>query len=599
MLIFLCGLMMVAFLFSLSRGGILSLGLAAVVMTSLLVKRGILKQAWWIWATLLIFAGAMMLLFGVEPLVERLQSLRMIVEVDESVSRLRIWQAAIGLISQNFWLGTGPGTFGDAVLFFKAEPFHGRPVHAHNDYLELMADGGIFVFLAFLVLFFAVMRKGWRLFHETEKRSKLGLAAGVLTSGMALAIHSTVDFNFHVPANAVYFTAVAALMLSRSEGGHYTGAIQRKAVVSVFSLLFIVTLAGSVFFGLSDFFKWRGQKALERKDYSQAVRAMTRSLVFNPSSAETFYLRGLAHERAWLKDTRGENDSLIQSISDFRKASRLNPLEPYYEYHKTKMSCRSGAIRSDREVIAAYEKVIQKEPKDPDLYFLSGRDLLKLAGKTRETLEQKAVSLLKECMNMDRLYRDRIYGLLWDYKRNLRFLESFSLETGQGLRGLLKFIEKWELWSYHRKLFLKSVGVDACVHDKEAAALYADSRPGRFFSMEDFDKVPGDEAAMGKNFYRKGNISKSVSLNGKRSLLILRAKSRKVAGIYGYLLVRLDHKPVQSFYVRSPDYEEYPAILSHEPGTHTLTLSYLNDKVDPERGGDRNIWIERIEIRDA
>ena len=83
--------------------------------------------------------------------------------------------------------------------------------HAHNDYVELLTGTGSAGFLlgagAGLVFFRNVFRR-WR-----QKRSMFGkcIGAGGLASLVAIAIHSFVDFNLHIPANAMLFAVISAI----------------------------------------------------------------------------------------------------------------------------------------------------------------------------------------------------------------------------------------------------------------------------------------------------------------------------------------------------------------------------------------------------
>ena len=83
--------------------------------------------------------------------------------------------------------------------------------HAHNDYLELLAEAGL---VGFLIVVGGVAWFGWRTLkhwftrHDPQVR---GIVLGGLTSLLAIGIHSLVDFNLHIPANALLLSVILGL----------------------------------------------------------------------------------------------------------------------------------------------------------------------------------------------------------------------------------------------------------------------------------------------------------------------------------------------------------------------------------------------------
>jgi len=106
-------------------------------------------------------------------------------------------------------MGTGAGTL--VSVFPKYESMYDGKVvdHAHNDYVELLAETGVIGGLlagAFLVLL------GLQSFRRLEHNSPAFLLAvqmGALVSCFGLFVHSLVDFNLHIPSNALLFLLLA------------------------------------------------------------------------------------------------------------------------------------------------------------------------------------------------------------------------------------------------------------------------------------------------------------------------------------------------------------------------------------------------------
>lgn len=110
--------------------------------------------------------------------------------------------------------GTGLGTL--VAIYPRYETLYdGRIVdHVHNDYAELLAETGIAGGLCgavFLIMLFASSRK--RLSQEQSRYSRALHVAGTVAC-VGLLVHSTVDFNLHIPANGLFFLLQAAVVLS-------------------------------------------------------------------------------------------------------------------------------------------------------------------------------------------------------------------------------------------------------------------------------------------------------------------------------------------------------------------------------------------------
>jgi len=114
-------------------------------------------------------------------------------------------------------LGTGLGTL--EIVFPPYDSLYdGRVVnHAHNDYVEALAETGVVGGLC-CAWFLGVI-----LLHSlsglTEPRSSFGLVMNLsgLIACSGMLVHSLVDFNLHIPANALLFFVSAHLAVVRLE----------------------------------------------------------------------------------------------------------------------------------------------------------------------------------------------------------------------------------------------------------------------------------------------------------------------------------------------------------------------------------------------
>ncbi len=110
--------------------------------------------------------------------------------------------------------GTGLGTL--EVVFPRYETdYDGKVVdHAHNDYIETLADMGIpggLLGLGFLLVLF---RRGVGALEKEQSHFSFAFHAGALTACTGLLFHNLVDFNFQIPSNALIFLIQAGLAVS-------------------------------------------------------------------------------------------------------------------------------------------------------------------------------------------------------------------------------------------------------------------------------------------------------------------------------------------------------------------------------------------------
>ena len=90
------------------------------------------------------------------------------------------------------------------------------PQEAHNDYLELLASGGL-VGLAlgvwFAIVVFKRTRKNLGSSNRFQRAACLGAAIGIA----GVAVHSLVDFGLHTIVNALVFTTLIVIATSNSQ----------------------------------------------------------------------------------------------------------------------------------------------------------------------------------------------------------------------------------------------------------------------------------------------------------------------------------------------------------------------------------------------
>ncbi len=209
----------IGFILTVSRGGWLALGLALIAWPLLAVRKNWKLRVGGSIATTLVI---MLLGWGVYSLNTNTRERfdQMVVESGEW-TRPVMWQGAWNLFQENPWWGSGAGSYN--ILFEKHRPVHYQhePQWAHNDYLNTLSDYGAVGFVLFfgvsLGVFFCCYFR-----HKSKPAPRSvsswdgvlfwqAIAVGVL----AFSIQLVVDFHFKIPALAMIFAMVTALLIRR------------------------------------------------------------------------------------------------------------------------------------------------------------------------------------------------------------------------------------------------------------------------------------------------------------------------------------------------------------------------------------------------
>ncbi len=164
---------------------------------------------------------------GGDRLASRIESTRAELNGDDSelrqgVSRSEIWQATWKLFVAHPVLGVGMGGYWAAVPATHNASGTMTPQEAHNDYLELLASGGL-VGLALGGWFAIVVLKRMRKKLASPSRFDRAACFGATIGIAGVAVHSLVDFGLHMIVNALVFTTLIVIVTSKPSRGNERG----------------------------------------------------------------------------------------------------------------------------------------------------------------------------------------------------------------------------------------------------------------------------------------------------------------------------------------------------------------------------------------
>jgi len=145
--------------------------------------------------------------FGVERTIQRI----------EQTTQLQIEQRSdpapyvLRIFEDYPLVGSGGGTFYTAFTRYRGQDIIPYFDHAHNDYLQVLVETGVIgAALAGLAVLTSLLCAVLALARRRDPLAR-GVAFGVIMGVTALGIHSAVDFNLQIPANALLFAMLLAL----------------------------------------------------------------------------------------------------------------------------------------------------------------------------------------------------------------------------------------------------------------------------------------------------------------------------------------------------------------------------------------------------
>lgn len=218
---FLTGIVLLALIFSGSRGGIISVAIGTTVLVFLGGKicRPAIALLIGCWVVILAYGS----IIGFEGIVKRFAEIG-----QDAPGRFKIWQFTWRVICDHWLTGTGAGTYSPVIFLYQVFDTDLVQVgHAHNDYLQIASECGVPLSL---FIFSLVWGYWWLTASQAAGKKDAGpgrsgdagaletnekiIRVGALAGSASFLSHIWVEFNWQIPANQLYFVILLVLMSS-------------------------------------------------------------------------------------------------------------------------------------------------------------------------------------------------------------------------------------------------------------------------------------------------------------------------------------------------------------------------------------------------
>lgn len=204
-----------ALVLSASRAGIGAFGVELASLILLLVLSGGEHKQLAIGIVLIGLVVGLVAWLGVGPVLARFAK---VTTQEVSISRrVSLARGGLRIIADHPILGTGLGT--TISVFPKYETaFDGKLIdHLHNDHLEMLAETGAIGGLWWLAFIGCILWFGYERFTQTHDPLLRAMHLGALVGCIGLLVHSFLDFNLHIPSNAMLFYVMSGVACARPE----------------------------------------------------------------------------------------------------------------------------------------------------------------------------------------------------------------------------------------------------------------------------------------------------------------------------------------------------------------------------------------------
>jgi O-antigen ligase len=256
-------------------------------------------------------------------------------------ARFDLWRPAVRLWEENIWWGIGPNHYNYRFRTYRPQTEQRQPDRAHNDYLNTLTDWGIvgvlLVGAAWMALYAGVFRT-WRHVRGASadlgggNSNKFAVVLGTSLGLSAMLFHSVVDFNMHIPANAILTISLMAILSSTLRFATDSFWFTVRFPIKVF--LTVLLMAGFVYLGWQDVrigreYVWLQRAISSSNSPALQLEAMQRAFEIEPSNFETAYNIGEVFRQQSWEGNENNEDLATKAMEWYDRSAKLNRFHGY------------------------------------------------------------------------------------------------------------------------------------------------------------------------------------------------------------------------------------------------------------------------------
>jgi O-antigen ligase len=316
-------------------------------------------------------------------------------------SRALLWRPTLAIVGDHPFIGTGPGSWMWVHLRYRDPRLQIRPEFAHNDILQLASDYGLIGFglmTAIVAFFFWHAVALARSTHSSEHRA---FGMGCTIAGLAVLIHSWVDFNMHIPANSLLVAVLMGLVVAAKNG---QGPAERRMLrrgprIALGVTLLVVAALGGWIAGHAALARRHaslGNDAKEILAWDTALEHYRRAAALDPSFPEPHVKIGDVYRTQAMWRTgeahRADRARLVaDSVLSYQRALQLNP---YDSDALLRLAAAHETGQQHDRALEAYRKALDVDPNNAFVHLRLGLFLRRIGDDAQaEGAFEKALQL--------------------------------------------------------------------------------------------------------------------------------------------------------------------------------------------------------------
>jgi O-antigen ligase len=293
--------------------------------------------------------------------------------------RTLMWNSTLNMIKDAPLLGTGPGTWQWIHQLYRNPQMQAHPVYAHSDVLHVFSDyglvGGLLVVAFFGCYFWQVAVLAGRRTSSDKRSFAIGGAIGVIS----ILAHSWVDFNLHIPANALLLVTIVGFTaaMEDKENRFRRVALGRWTRIGLGLVLVGVSLFGAWKVGcaaLAFRYAAKGEDAKEILEWDLALDYYQRAIALDPSFSEPYAKSGdiLRSQSEWRlgPEKKEERRQLAQKAVDFFQLALSQ--NPYQSEVLLRLASAYQLLSETNLARQTFERARKVDPKSSLVYLRMG-----------------------------------------------------------------------------------------------------------------------------------------------------------------------------------------------------------------------------------
>jgi O-antigen ligase len=142
--------------------------------------------------------------------------------------RMTVNRDGLKMFAQRPWLGWGLGVFPDVYPQFRSFHTNFFVNEAHDDYLQLLVEMGGLGFATMLWFVIVMYRGALKKLGNWPEDINGAVALAAMLGATGILVHSFVDFNLQIPANAALFYVMCVVAMMETRFGQSRRKVSRR-----------------------------------------------------------------------------------------------------------------------------------------------------------------------------------------------------------------------------------------------------------------------------------------------------------------------------------------------------------------------------------